>query len=416
MLELYFKAPWCVRRYRDGLLGEHLDDLVSWLRERGYRRQSAQQILLTAHRFGRYASAHGTVAARQIREELVGRFVAKFKLRRHRQEAGCAMRRLLAYLRARGVIKPAKQRLAHRPFVALLDRYEKHLRDVRGLPPPTRADYRCGAVLFRSWLANRRPSRTIRRLRGSDVVDFITDLADAHPSNSWRNRLTSQTRIFLRYLLWEGLVQTDLARAVPKLRCWRLSGLPRHLPWDRVRALIDSIDDKTAQGKRDKAVVLLIATLGMRGKEIAGLKREHIVWQDAEIRLPQTKNQRPKILPLPREVGSALADYMVHGRPRGGGEHVILRHDAPIGPLTSPAAVGRIVTRCLGRAGIQAPNRPGAQLLRHSLATRMVNSGVPIKQIADLFGHRSIDTTAIYAKVEVSRLVSVALPFPTAAR
>jgi integrase len=150
----------------------------------------------------------------------------------------------------------------------------------------------------------------------------------------------------------------------------------------------------------------------MRGQEVRGLKLSDISWRSAEIHLPQTKNNRARVLPLPHEVGAALADYILHGRPRLHGPQVILRHDAPIGPLSSPSAVGRIVTRHLRRAAIAAPARPGVHVLRHSLATRLVNRGVPIKQIADLLGHRSIDTTAIYSKVDLTRLAAVALPFP----
>jgi site-specific recombinase XerD len=117
-------------------------------------------------------------------------------------------------------------------------------------------------------------------------------------------------------------------------------------------------------------------------------------------------------LPLPHEVGSALKDYILHGRPRSRSPEVVLRHDAPIGPLSHPAAVSRIVTRNLRRAAIVAPPRPGTHMLRHSLATRLVNRGVPIKQIADLLGHTSIDTTAIYSKVDLTRLAAVALPLP----
>jgi integrase len=188
--------------------------------------------------------------------------------------------------------------------------------------------------------------------------------------------------------------------------------VPRHLQWDDVRRLVDGVDTSTATGKRDKAVLLLIAVLGLRGEEVRTLELQHVSWRAGEIRIPRTKTQRAKTLPLPSEVGAALADYVLHGRPPSSSTFVVLRRAAPRCALSHPAAVSRIVARCLRRARILAPGRPGVHLLRHSLATRMVNTGVPIKQIADVLGHRSINTTAIYTKVDMVGLGDVALPFP----
>jgi site-specific recombinase XerD len=162
-------------------------------------------------------------------------------------------------------------------------------------------------------------------------------------------------------------------------------------------------------------VLLVIAVLGLRNQEVRSLQVSDILWRTAEIRLRKTKNRRERALPLPREVGAAIADYLLRGRPRVSVPEVFLRHFTPVGPITSTHGVGDIVKKHLSRAGIQASNH-GAHLLRHSLATRMVNQAVPIKQIADMLGHASIDTTAIYTKVDTSHLAAVALPFPGGAR
>ena len=136
-----------------------------------------------------------------------------------------------------------------------------------------------------------------------------------------------------------------------------------------------------------------------------------IAWRSAEIRLRKTKARRQRVLPLPAAVGAAISDYLLHGRPRLPFPQVFLRHRAPLGPITSTHGIGDIVDKHLSRTGIQSSCR-GAHLLRHSLATRMVNQAVPIKQIADMLGHLSIDTTAIYTKVDTTNLKAVALPFP----
>jgi site-specific recombinase XerD len=242
-------------------------------------------------------------------------------------------------------------------------------------------------------------------------LDFITELAGLNASGSWRNNLCSLTRVFLRYLRWEGIVEVDLDRVVPTLPHWRLQSIPRHLPWAQVRTLIDSVDTSTPLGLRDRAVLLSIATLGLRNQEVRNLKLTEIHWRAGEIRLAETKSRRERALPLQQELGAALAEYVLHGRPRLGVPHVFVRHRAPLGPITSTHGIGDIVRRHLLRARIPAPSQ-GAHMLRHSLATRMVNQGVGVKQIADLLGHASIDSTAIYTKVDMRNLSAVALPFP----
>lgn len=414
MLEDYFTAPWCLHRLRRGPMASHIDGLAASLRERGYKRKRIRWVVSLAGKFSRYAEAAGVDEASDLDEELVARFLRSLPSRRFR-DAPRAMRHTLELLRCAGVVGAAARETGaqHEPFAPMLARYDRYLTGVRSLPVVTRRDYCRGARRLLLWLQQNRRARGPRGLRGSDVLAFISDQAVAYPSVAWRNRLTSQTRLFLRFLQWEGTLDADLARTVPKLPCWRLASIPRHLQWERVRALLDSIDTHTPWGLRDRAVLLLIAVLGIRGEEVRRLRLTDIAWRSSEIHLPQTKTYRARVLPLPHEVGAALSEYILHGRPRVRAPELVLRHNAPIGPLSSLSAISRIVTRNLRRAAIVGPARPGVHMLRHSLATRLVNKGVPIKQIADLLGHGSIDTTAIYSKVDITRLAAVALPLPT---
>lgn len=408
MLELYFDLRAVLERHRHGPLAPHMDSLASALHERGYARQSARMVLVRASGFSRYLDRIGIKVASQISEALVMRFLRH--LEGSCRDAPRAIRIVLEHLRHRRAIPEAATGGQRDPFAGLLERYERYLREVRGVSLGAQQDYCRGARLLLEWLRRRR--RTVSSLRGSDILRFVTELAGRRLTRSWRNRITSQPRVFLRFLRWEGILDADLARVIPKLAYWRLAPIPRSVPWSIVRKLIDGIDASDARGKRDKAVVLLIAILGMRGEEVRTLKLSDIAWRSGEIRLPKSKSQRAKVLPLPQEVGAALADYVLRGRPRFTDPHVFLRHAAPLGPLRSPSAVGRIISRPLRRLRVTIPERAGVHLLRHSLATRMVNVGVPIKQIADLFGHRSINTTAIYTKVDLTHLAAVALPFP----
>jgi site-specific recombinase XerD len=325
--------------------------------------------------------------------------------------APIAMRHFGKHLRDQGIVPTVAASHLDDPCEPILRDYGEHLCNVRGLALTSRTESLRYTRLFLIWLRNRHGDKFLDRLNGVDVLEFITELAGRHPSGSWRNNLCSYTRVFLRYLRWQGIIHVDLDRVVPKLPKWRLSNVPRHLPWEEVHQLIESVDTSRPTGLRDKAVLLLIAVLGLRNQEVRGLQLADIFWRTAEIRLKKTKTRRERILPLPGEVGAAIAGYLLPARSRIGTPQVFLRHLTPVGPITSTHGVGDIVKKHLLRAGIHASNH-GAHLLRHSLATRMVNQAVPIKQIADMLGHASIDTTAIYTKVDTTHLAAVALPFP----
>jgi site-specific recombinase XerD len=300
----------------------------------------------------------------------------------------------------------------------LLADYDLHLKEVRGLTSETRGVYRWGAQRFLRWLGKRRSDASQSGqliVRAHDVLDFVIEQLRAHAGfgPAWRKSLCSETRSFLRYLYWREIVGQDLSLLVPTVSGWRLSSLPRHISWNQVRMLLDSVGVSTPLGKRDKALLAAVALLGLRNQEVRTLKLDQIDWRAGEIRLPHTKTGRERVLPLSDEVGKLLADYLLHGRPRADFPYVFLRHRPRPGPISDRHMIAQIVRKRLKHAGIEAPcRRRGAYLLRHSLATHLVNARVPIKHIADVLGHASIDTTAIYTKVATTSLSEVALPFP----
>lgn len=412
MLEFYFKSARRLEQLRGSPWAEHVSGLAARLHRRGFTQATGQRILSLAARFNGFAAGAGVEEASSIDEALVGRFINEdLRAEGTFREAGSLLRHMLEHLRCAGVIQRAAGARPEDPFGGVLDKYDRYLDGVRGLSVSSRSQCLCYARRLLTWLCDRHGERSLAQLTGTDVLDFITDLAGLNPSGSWRHNLCSLTRGFLRYLRWEGIIEIDLARVVPTLPNWRLQSIPRHLPWAQVRVLIDSVDTSTALGLRDRAVLLCIATLGLRNQEVRNLELAEVQWRASEIRLAETKGRRERSLPLPHELGTALAEYVLHGRPRLDVPQVFVRHRAPHGPITSTHGIGNIVRKHLLRARIPAPSH-GAHLLRHSLATRMVNHGVGVKQIADLLGHVSIDTTAIYTKVDTRGLSAVALPFP----
>jgi integrase len=190
-----------------------------------------------------------------------------------------------------------------------------------------------------------------------------------------------------------------------------MAGIPDSLPWADVRRLIDSIDISDPVGKRDRALLILVATTGMRNGELRRLELGDIRWREGEVYLRRTKSRRDRVVPLLTEAGSALSDYILHGRPQGQERRIFLCQRPPVRAFRTSGTVSAIVGRRLARLGIR-PVRAGTHLLRHSLASHMVRQERPLKEIADLLGHQHIDTTAVYVKVALPQLAMVALPFP----
>lgn len=412
MLEYFFKSRWHLQNLRQGPLSLHIDGLAARLRRLGFTRGSGRRCLRLTGKFNQFAQTGGVETAEQITELLIERFL-KEELPCHGifKDGRPAMRHLWDYLCEQKVTARSVATLPDDPFDSILSGYDEHLSNARGLVPASRSQFVLYARRFLSWLQDHHGEKPLDRVNGVDILEYITELAGRYPSGAWRNNLCSLTRVFLRYLRSEGVIASELDRAVPKLPRWRLSSIPRHLPWEQVCRLIECVDTNRPVGLRDKAVLLLIATVGLRSQEVRSLQLGDIGWRSAEIWVRKTKTRRERVLPLPGAVGAAIADYVLHGRPRISIPYVFLRHKAPLGPLTSTHGIGNIIGKHLLRAGIPSSCH-GAHLLRHSLATRMVNQAVPIKQIADMLGHTSIDTTAIYTKVDTTNLKAVALPFP----
>lgn len=260
-----------------------------------------------------------------------------------------------------------------------------------------------------AWFRERHTGRSLAEFSGEDVLAFAAHLTQSGATSTKSGSL-SYSRTFFRYLHGQGILQNDLARFVPHVAFWHLATIPKHLAWAEVRAVIDAIDLTEPTGRRDRALMLVLATTGLRSQEVRLLELHDIRWRTGELHIRRTKSRREHIVPLLAEAGRALAEYVLHGRPENSGPVVFLRHVPPIAPLPHSSSLAAIVRRRLLRCGLRPP-RAGAHLFRHSLATRLVQQSQSVKEIADLLGHRSIDTTAIYVKVAVPQLAMIALPF-----
>jgi site-specific recombinase XerD len=317
---------------------------------------------------------------------------------------------LLGYLRDRDDIAAAP-RIDRTPVACLMREYEEFLRCERGLSRATVITY---LPVVRCFLAEQFGRKALRfeQLRPQDLHGFILREIQ-RVSRSHGKGVVTALRSFLRFLLQRGAIQTDLARTLPGVASWRLSHLPKSLPPEQVERLLASCARSTPTGKRDYAILLLLARLGLRGGEVLAMTLEDLDWERGEI-VVRGKGQRLERLPLPTDVGAALACYLYDVRPACATRRVFIRMKAPQQDLAGPVAICCIVRRALQRAGLD-PEFKGAHLLRHSLATNLLHRGASLREIGQLLRHRQPTTTQIYAKVDLAALRGIALPWPRGA-
>jgi site-specific recombinase XerD len=319
---------------------------------------------------------------------------------------------LMGYLRGLGVAPaPPSPPAPSTPLELLLARYQRYLLDERGLSSKVVA-FRVGvASEFLTVRAEADGELGLAALRSADVSGFV--LAASRRWSRGQAKLTvGALRSVLRFLVLEGHVDGSLIGAVPSVASWRLSGLPKALEPGQVEVLLAGCDRGTATGRRDFAILMLLARLGLRIGEVAVLRLADVDWRAGEIGV-HGKGSRVDRLPLPSAIGEALAGYLSDGRPltTQPNRYVFLCSRAPHRAMTQ-SAVGAVVARSAQRSGLPpfAPHR-----LRHTVATEMLRAGAPLEEIGQLLRHRSTITTAIYAKVDREALRRLARPWPGAA-
>ncbi|KVM61574.1 hypothetical protein WJ60_03795 [Burkholderia ubonensis] len=325
----------------------------------------------------------------------------------HRYEAP-ALLQLLRYLRAQGLCAATA---AHTlPVDALLDDFEQFLRRDRGLADSTARDYR---ATMREFLVDRFDGEHIdlSALCAGDIINFV-QRQPRRPRPHALKQVVSALRAFLRWGQYRGEVDAALISAVPAVASWSTTPpLPRAISAEHARRAIDSCDPTSTAGLRDRAVLLLLARLGLRGGEVVTLRLDDIDWDAGRLRI-RGKNGRECLMPLPADAGEAIADYLRSGRPPSTDRHLFLRARAPIrGLLHGSDGIGSIVRNALERAGIDAPHR-GTHQFRHALAVHMLQGGASLPEIGEVLRHRDPTSTSIYAKVDVAALRSLALPWP----
>lgn len=404
MIERFLRDPQALSHMRQGPLGEHLDSYATELSEQGYDPRTVRTQLCLIADFSRWLRLKGTSPS-----EINALHATKYFEQRQRpikRGEEYTLKRILRILQEQGVI-PCEQKVeSWTPADTLTNEFSFYLQQERGLAAATIRNYGdCTRKFLRDRFGGAEVDLSL--VRPADIFTFVKMQA----LNSKRiHVMTNSLRAFFRYAQYQGHINVNLAAAVPSVANWQMSTVPKSLPAHQIEQVLAGCNRQTATGRRNYAILLLLARLGLRAGEVASLMLEDIDWQASCISVRGKGGYLAK-LPLAPDVGEALAAYLQNGRPLTNNRYVFLRSKAPKVNFTSQRSVGDVVMRALKRAGVDSP-RKGAHQFRHALATKMLHGGASLAEIGELLRHRSPQATEIYTKVDLVSLRALAMPWP----
>jgi site-specific recombinase XerD len=400
------------RRLKNGPQGQLIEQYAARLVELGLARYGTWRSLNLVSDLLCWIAASRS-ALTDLDEGMVDRYVRhRARKRTLRRGDRAAFKRLLSVLRDVGAI-PLPVLPPMTPQEPISAEFGEYLQRERGLAPAT---FFRRLPTIRRFLCEVCPAGRgdLGKIRQSDIVRYVERHArDGSPQSG--KSMCSSLRAFLRYLHHEGLNPLPLAGCVPSIRQWKLANLPTYLSAEQVQKVLDSCDRASATGRRNYAILMMLAKLGLRANEVATLTLDDIDWRSGELRVRDKGRQRVA-MPIPPEVGAAVVDYLRHARPRSPCRRLFLRTLAPRVGFASSYPITRIAKTALNCAGIRGLARQGAHLFRHSLATELLRSGATLSEIGQLLRHVSHDTTRIYAKVDLDALRTLGLPWPGGAQ
>jgi site-specific recombinase XerD len=422
MLNRYFVRPTTIDRIRGSWIGPAIECYVEWLARQKYAARNVFIRVPLLMQFGEFAKTAGASSWEELPTH-VESFVETW-LRRQRREYSESDQKPAArnirnpiwqllrlilpnaqgYNASRHDLRITKAQKAE-PFAEIVPNFFEFLRRERGLREGTIVQYRHYLQKLEDYLRKiNRP--LLPDLPPKIVTAFITKSGEIIDKRSVQS-LCSILKAFFRYLYRVGLTQRDLSKAIESPRRYRLASLPRSITWKEVEQMLKKVDRRSGTGRRDYAILMLLVRYGLRAGEVGAMTLDDIDWKHNRLQVPGRKAGHSTVYPLATNVGEAILDYLKQGRPETTQRALFFAALAPYKPLSS-AAVSLLAKRYLRKAGIVVP-RPGSHTLRHTCVQRLVDSGFSLKTIGDYVGHRTVDATKIYTKINIERLREVAL-------
>lgn len=395
-------------------LGACTDAFARYLDERNYAVRTIEGYVSCVSHFAHWSDGQQATLA-ELNETLIAHFLSQhlpdchceLQCTHSRQMTRAALRHLLAMARINEPCLPERSPDSAAITVEI-ERFDHYLAEVRGLSSSTRLGRRRHV---RDFLLDCSSSRLVdpATIEPADVIRFM-----GHYTANWMPASIRAASVSLRSYFAFCALQTEqasaLSAALPRVPQWRLAGLPQQLTDAELQQLLAAFDRHTPTGKRDFAITRCLIDLGLRRSEVARLELGDVDWRSGSVTI-RSKGQRHDVLPLPHATGQAIVHYLQEGRPKTTRKEIFVRHRPPINAAANPDIVRNAVRYAAQRCGLQDRIR-GTHILRHTLAGRLVHNGVRFKEIADLLRHRSLDTTTIYAKIDLPALYLVALPWP----
>lgn len=410
-MEQLYKNQRTLLRGREGPLGPYVDEVVQRLINQGYTRSAVRCALRLVVNLGRWMDSN-RITASQLTPESIRSFWdyhSSHHSPNHGDEA--TLRRLSNLLIVKGVMAP-ETRSEPTPAQRLEDEFRQYLLQERKLALGSVLEY---LAFIRHFLAACSANSELRldNLRAADIVRFVRRESVRLHNHQRAKNMTTALRSFLQYARYRNLINTDLRSSVPAVAHWSMASLPRSLSSDEVESLLAHCDRDTALDRRNRAILLLLARFGLRAGEVVGLMLDDLDWERGELCIRSLKGQsgHSDQLPMPQDVGAALAEYLRYWRPDCSCRNVFVRLNAPHRGFMGPSAISCLVRRALKRAGLN-PAHTGAHVLRHSVATNLLRQGASLAEIGELLRHRSQQATMLYAKVDLDLLRPLALPWP----
>ncbi|MGE3703291.1 MAG: tyrosine-type recombinase/integrase [Hyphomicrobiaceae bacterium] len=393
----------------------HVSQYCAYLASRGYAPSTRRVYLGCVAHFARWMCRE-KLGLKRLDDDAMARYLIEHlprcgcpePARRIMHENRAALVHLLATLRASGAI--AEPRKRHGRIEAELERFDQYMRQARGLADNTREQR---VAIVRRLLSGAFGSRPVEpaQLGPAGVRRFIMDHTGKWSAGSM-HVIAGTLRGYLRFRASQGDRVQALLAAIPRVAHWRLATLPEVPTEVEIERLLRSFDQPFPSSRRAYAMVRCLVDLGLRSSEVVGLSLDDIDWRGGTVRLAKPKSRRTDVLPLPRETGHAISSYLTSERPQTANRAVFVRHVAPFDEPIETGVVQRAVREAYRRCDLPYSR---VHILRHSVASRLLSAGTPLKEIADVLRHRSLDTSAIYTKVDTVRLTAVAMPWPGSA-